>query len=271
MNAIHAPNRFGLLDGQRVLVIDDIDESRMLLVGFLQQQGCRVYVGKNGQDGVAKAQLIKPDLILMDIRMPVLDGITACRMLKADPATRHIPLIFLTAAAAPEERVTGLLAGAVDYVTKPFDFEEIRLRLCIHLKANAREREEPAPAPPDTPLAAAATAASRLDIVLFQTARAKLLENLAHAPSLAELAAAIGTYPRRLNTAFKQCAGVTVFDFLREERMKKAMELLAETDLEVQFISSQLGFGSAPNFSTAFRDRFGMSPRQFRSTSGRTT
>ena len=78
----------------------------------------------------------------------------------------------------------------------------------------------------------------------------------------------MGTNARRLNAAFKQCVGVTVFDFLREARMKEARRMLSETALDVQMISRELGYNSAANFSTAFRDRFGLSPSQFRQDAG---
>ncbi|MGC7405188.1 response regulator transcription factor [Pandoraea pneumonica] len=240
----------------------------MLLMDFLSQQGCRVYIAQDGRDGYTKARTVQPDLILMDIRMPVCDGLGACRLLKADPGTRHIPLIFLTAAALPGERVAGLTAGAVDYVTKPYDFEEVRLRLSIHLKASA-----PAPAAAPASLPAASIAAPEaplpvqahtLDAVLYRATRALLLGQLDVTPELAGLASAVGTNTRRLNLAFRRCVGVTVFDFLREERMKEARRLLAETSLDVQDIAAAVGFASAANFATAFRERFGMPPSGFR-------
>ncbi|VVE58833.1 Response regulator PleD [Pandoraea iniqua] len=274
------------LSGARVLVVDDNQEDRMLLMDFLSQQGCRVYIAQDGRDGYTKARTVQPDLILMDIRMPVCDGLGACRLLKADPGTRHIPLIFLTAAALPGERVAGLTAGAVDYVTKPYDFEEVRLRLSIHLKASL-----PAPATTSTTYATSATSATSssnatftpaapvaamapeaplpvqahtLDAVLYRATRALLLSQLDVTPELAGLANAVGTNTRRLNLAFRRCVGVTVFDFLREERMKEARRLLAETSLDVQDIASAVGFASAANFATAFRERFGMPPSGFR-------
>lgn len=251
------------LSGVRVLVVDDNQDDRMLLMDFLSQQGCRVYIAQDGRDGYTKARTVQPDLILMDIRMPVCDGLGACRLLKADPGTRHIPLIFLTAAALPGERVAGLSAGAVDYVTKPYDFEEVRLRLSIHLKAGA-----PAPLPGSTTEAGKApplpVQAHTLDAVLFRATRALLLDRLELTPELAGLASAVGTNTRRLNLAFRRCVGVTVFDFLREERMKEARRLLSETSLDVQDIAGAVGFASAANFATAFRERFGMPPSGFR-------
>lgn len=256
------------LSGVRVLVVDDNQEDRMLLMDFLSQQGCRVYIAQDGRDGYTKARTVQPDLILMDIRMPVCDGLGACRLLKADPGTRHIPLIFLTAAALPGERVAGLSAGAVDYVTKPYDFEEVRLRLSIHLKTTPST-----PAHGAAPTAAAADTDKHtplpvqphtLDAVLFRATRALLLDQLGTTPELAGLASAVGTNTRRLNLAFRRCVGVTVFDFLREERMKEARRLLSETSLDVQDIASAVGFASAANFATAFRERFGMPPSGFR-------
>ena len=251
------------LSGVRVLVVDDNQEDRMLLMDFLSQQGCRVYIAQDGRDGYTKARTVQPDLILMDIRMPVCDGLGACRLLKADPGTRHIPLIFLTAAALPGERVAGLSAGAVDYVTKPYDFEEVRLRLSIHLKATTPPPTQPATGDigQHSPLP---VQAHTLDAVLFRATRALLLDRLDTTPELAGLASAVGTNTRRLNLAFRRCVGVTVFDFLREERMKEARRLLSETSLDVQDIAGAVGFASAANFATAFRERFGMPPSGFR-------
>lgn len=250
--------------GQRILVVDDAEDERKLLANYLQQQGCRVYLARDGVDGVNKAQAVQPHLILMDVRMPVCDGVSACQALKRHPNTLHIPVIFLTGAAAPAERVQGLLVGAIDYITKPFNFEEVRLRLSIHLRPQT-------PAEPLMPSAQAASetpatpqAVSRFDRIVFESARLHLLKDLGAVPDLHSLAAAVGTNARRLNEAFKQCVGATVFEYLREERMKEAAQLLSETVLEIQDIANELGFTSGSNFAAAFRERFGMTPRAFR-------
>jgi DNA-binding response OmpR family regulator len=267
MNDAFFPLAPGQLAGLRVLVVEDRPEDRMLLVDFLTSQDCRVYVAEDGNDGYRKAQLVQPDIILMDVSMPVCDGLAACRLLKADQATRAIPVIFLTAACLPGERVAGLSAGAVDYVAKPFDFEEVRLRLLIHLRVAAT------PVPASTPAVAEASAedgtsaaatGATLDGVLFRAARKLLRERLDHTPELMALAQALNTNARRLNQAFRRCAGTTVFDFLREERMREARRLLCETSLDIQAISQAVGYGNRGNFSTAFRERFGMPPTALR-------
>lgn len=271
MNDAFFPLAPGQLAGLRVLVVEDRPEDRMLLVDFLTSQDCRVYVAEDGNDGYRKAQLVQPDIILMDVSMPVCDGLAACRLLKADQATRGIPIIFLTAACLPGERVAGLSAGAVDYVTKPFDFEEVRLRLLIHLRVASTSASAPAPASAPAVAEAsaqdgtsAAAAGATLDGVLFRAARKLLRERLDHTPELMALAQALNTNARRLNQAFRRCAGTTVFEFLREERMREARRLLCETSLDIQAISQAVGYGNRGNFSTAFRERFGMPPTALR-------
>ena len=264
MNDHSTPCSTGVLQGRRIMVVDDSVEERLLLATYLQQEGCRVYLAQDGLDGLRKIALANVDLVLMDVYMPVCDGLDACRILKADPRTSRIPVIFLTGAANPKDRVSGLLAGAVDYVCKPFVFDEVRLRLIIHLRA----RPASGPAQPDhasQPNSQGCGLSSPLDSILFQSARLKLLQQLDQAPDLAQLSNSLNTYTKRLNEAFRNCVGVTVFEYLREERMKKACELLTASSLKVQEIAPKLGFSSAANFATAFKDRFGLSPRDFRS------
>ena len=107
------PNRRRTSQSARILLVDDREEERKLLSDLLRLHGYRLHIGIDGNDAVEKARYILPDLILMDIYMPGCDGIAACRQIKADPRTASIPVIFLTAAALPEERVIGLSEGAV--------------------------------------------------------------------------------------------------------------------------------------------------------------
>lgn len=263
MNAEHTFFKLGALSGRRILIVDDQDNERQLLATYLEAQGCLIYLALNGQDALIKLPLARPDLVLMDVRMPICDGLTACRVMQNDPATRRIPVIFLSGAAQPDDRVEGLLAGAVDYITKPFNFEEVRLRLSMHLNHPG--------APGAQGLIETRTLqTSQLDELLFQTARLRLLQHLDSTPDLNELAEAVGTNARRLNKAFRNCVGVTVFDYLREERMKEARILLSETTNEVQEIGLAVGFSSGANFATAFRERFGLTPTVFRQTRDRT-
>ncbi len=253
------PNRRRTSQSARILLVDDREEERKLLSDLLRLHGYRLHIAIDGYDAVEKARYILPDLILMDIYMPGCDGIAACRQIKADPRTANIPVIFLTAAALPEERVTGLSEGAVDYITKPYHFEEVKLRITIHLARNGDEgRATPAPAAfGDHPV-------DSVEHRVFRAAQRLLLEDLAKTPELSTLARAVGTNTHNLNEAFRKFTGVTALRYLRETRMKEACCLLRNTNLDVQSVAIDLGYVSPANFSTAFRERFGMSPREFR-------
>lgn len=248
----------------RILLVDDSAEDRLLLVDFLRQQGYRLYVAEDGIDGYQKAIAIQPDLILLDVYMPRCDGLATCRRLKADEQTRPIPVIFLTAATLPQDRIAGLNEGAVDYVTKPFDFEEVKLRVGIHLNLARPSPLDTSPSTMASPAENIANHASHLDKILFASARKILHTQLNTPPNLAALAIAVSTNGRRLNEAFKSCVGVTVFDYLRELRLSESRRLLAESTLPIVNIAQHCGYSSQANFATAFRERFGLTPSEFR-------
>lgn len=247
----------------RILVVEDREEDRRLLVEYLRSLGHRLYAADNGRDGFELARALQPDLIIMDVSMPVCDGFACCRLLKAAPATASIPVIFLSAAVQPQERVQGLSEGAVDYINKPFNFDEVRLRVSIHLVVRRPLDAEPQAEEAPSGLLAEPNDRS-VEAAVFRAAQRRLLNNLMEVPDLEGLARAVGTNTKRLNEAFRKYAGTTVFDYLRELRMGEARRLLAETQLEIQTIASDLGYKNPANFSTAFRERFSVSPRQFR-------
>ncbi len=102
-----------------ILIIDDNTTNLGVAVDFLEREGFGIMVAKNGKNGVEKAQLGQPDIILLDVMMPGIDGFETCRRLKAKEATEDIPVIFITSLNDEEDKIKGFEAGAVDYVTKP--------------------------------------------------------------------------------------------------------------------------------------------------------
>jgi len=119
----------------RVLVIDDSESIHKLVIARLRPEGLEVIGEVDGERGIERAVADQPDLILLDIGLPNVDGFEVCRRLKEHPATRGIPVIFLTGTADTESKVRGLDLGAVDYVTKPFDQVELRARVRAALRA----------------------------------------------------------------------------------------------------------------------------------------
>jgi len=118
----------------RVLVIDDSDSIHKLVIARLRPEGLEVIGEFDGERGIERAVADQPDVILLDIGLPNVDGFEVCRRLKEHPSTRNIPIIFLTGTADTESKVRGLDLGAVDYVTKPFDQVELRARVRAALR-----------------------------------------------------------------------------------------------------------------------------------------
>jgi two-component system NtrC family sensor kinase len=123
-----------LNDNETILVIDDSPANLDFLYVILAHEGYQVLVESHGESALELVKNHLVDLILLDVVMPKISGFEMCNLLKAEPATRDVPIIFMTALSEPEEKVKGLSIGAVDYITKPFQEEEILARIKIHLK-----------------------------------------------------------------------------------------------------------------------------------------
>lgn len=128
-------------DKSRILIVDDIDENLKVLTDTLVQDGYHPLQAKSGERAIQIAQVALPDLILLDIRMPGMDGFQTIAALKADERTRNIPVIFISALNQVEDKVQGFAAGAVDYVSKPFQREEVLARVGTHLKLRMAQRQ----------------------------------------------------------------------------------------------------------------------------------
>lgn len=239
---------------RHILVIDDAPENIRELLMALRAQSWRVTLATTAQQGYQRAQSLLPDLILLDVRMPGMDGFALCRLLRELPRARETPILFLTSASSPEERLEGLNHGAVDYILKTCEPAELLARIQIHLRLS-RRAEVPDEAPAGTP--------SRDEVVL-RAAMRLIGKRLSSPFTLEEIAAAVGTYDKRLSSIFRQQLGMTVFAWIREERLRKSRELLLDTTLGMQEIAENIGFRSACNFTTAFRERLGVTPSQYR-------
>ena len=118
----------------RVLVVDDIEENLKVLSETLVQAGFKPLQAKSGERALQVAAAARPDLVLLDIKMPGMDGFETIRRLKEDPATAGIPVIFISALNQIEDKLRGFQAGAVDYVSKPFQREEVLARVGTHIR-----------------------------------------------------------------------------------------------------------------------------------------
>ncbi|MFT0545814.1 response regulator [Allopusillimonas ginsengisoli] len=300
MNVQHQPR-------SHILAIDDNPEQLRILVEMLRQNDYRISVAFDGAQGYARAQASLPDLILLDIRMPKMDGFAVARLLKADPKTRHIPILILTSSVELDQRLLGLRTGAVDYIVKPYAAEEVTERVKIHLELAQRVAAGDASNQPTAPtyknpaqdergmlafsglakvdsdliegqLAApnssktgepkSALEAINLerDRVLLRAASLIIFEHLMEPPRSYEIAEQLGVSERRLLRAFELRLDMTLADYIRQQRMMRAEQLLLHSSLSMVAIADEIGASSAANFSTAFKEYAGKTPSEFRKT-----
>ncbi|GAA4401025.1 hypothetical protein GCM10023187_14790 [Nibrella viscosa] len=242
-----------------VLVVEDNPELRMLLAQGLTAL-YRVLTAPNGREGWQRAQLDLPDIILSDVMMPDMDGYELCRLVKTAPETSHIAVILLTARAAPESRLEGLLQGADDYLAKPFHFAELQLRIRNILDRRQKLRDyfslplpvveaDGFPEPDEDPFL------NKLYTIIN--------ENLDSSGfGVEELAAAGGISRRTLNRKLTMLAGMSANDFIRRYRLKRAAELL-RSGCAVADTAYRVGFDNPSYFTSVFKDVYKKTPSDY--------
>ncbi|BAY26691.1 response regulator receiver signal transduction histidine kinase [Calothrix sp. NIES-2100] len=117
-----------------ILIVDDNQTNLKMLSNAISESGWEILVATDGESAIEQAEYAQPDLILLDVMMPGIDGFKTCQLLKKNQLTRDIPVIFLTALSDKFDKVQGLLIGGIDYITKPFQIEEVLARIQVHLK-----------------------------------------------------------------------------------------------------------------------------------------
>jgi len=129
------------LNGPSILVVDDTPANLQMLADMLKRRGYRARPVPNGRLALQAANADPPDLILLDINMPVMDGYQVCAELKKNPALAEIPVVFISAYGEPTDKVRAFEAGGVDYITKPFHVEEVEARVEVHLQLRQQQRD----------------------------------------------------------------------------------------------------------------------------------
>ncbi|MFZ0548757.1 MAG: response regulator, partial [Candidatus Promineifilaceae bacterium] len=133
-----------MLPGEKatILVVDDNVNNLRVISQYLENEGFEIMVAHNGKDALEKAILGRPELILLDVMMPQMDGFETCRRLKADEGTQNIPILFMTALDHVNDILNGFAAGGVDYITKPFQVDEVMARINTHLTLYRLQRQQ---------------------------------------------------------------------------------------------------------------------------------
>jgi CheY-like chemotaxis protein len=250
-------------------VVEDHDELRGYLRRHLEDH-YHVIEAPNGRAGLEQARRTVPDLILCDIMMPEMDGEELCRAIRSDPELDFLPVIMVTAKASRQSRLSALEGGADDYLVKPFDPEELRLRVGNALASRRRFAErlrangKAMPfVPIETPLAGShRDFSTSLDTMLRERMDDEDLDVDRMADALAMSRA---TLYRKCDEAF----GVSPKECLWTFRLRQAAHLLRRTDGTVSEVAYACGFKTVPHFTRRFRERFGSTPAAYRNREAR--
>ncbi len=244
----------------KVLVVEDNADLREFLVQNLAGT-YQVLEAKNGREGYQVALDESPDLILSDVMMPEMDGISLCRGLKTDPHTSHIPVILLTAKADQESKMTGLETGADDYLPKPFKLQELLLRVDNLIQQRRKLRERFSRQLTPNPKEIAVTSA---DERFLQKALALLETHMDNAAFDVELfGREIGMSRSQLHRKLTALTGHSTSDFIRTVRLKRALQLLEGDYGNISEIAYQVGFNSLTYFTKCFREQYGFPPSEY--------
>jgi ligand-binding sensor domain-containing protein/signal transduction histidine kinase/DNA-binding response OmpR family regulator len=243
-----------------ILLVEDNDDFRFYLKDNLRLH-YKVLEAANGKEGWQKALAHHPQLIVSDVSMPVMDGISFCRKIKADKRTGHIPVILLTALTAEEDQVKGLQTGANDYVTKPFNFEvlNIKIRNTLHLNnvlKNTYTKQIKVLAPE--------AAFESADEKLLQTIAVYLEENLTNSQlSVEELSRHVGMSRSTLYSRLLELTGQTPVEYIRSVKLEKAAVMLEKSDMNVAQVAYSAGFSTPNYFAKSFKAKYGLLPSEY--------
>ena len=246
------------------LIVDDNED----LVAFMKDSLSlyfRIQSASNGREAWQKIPELMPDVIVSDVMMPEMDGNELCRWVKTDKRTSDIPMILLTARQAVEDKVEGLTIGADDYVTKPFNVEILilRMRKLIDLSKKRKAKLLIDPEPSEI-------AITSLDEKLVENAIKYVEANIGRCDlSVEELSRGLGMSRVHLYKKLLQITGKTPIEFIRVIRLKRAAQMLRESQQNVSEIAYQLGFNNPKYFSKYFKDEFGVLPSVYQEREGR--
>ena len=248
-------------DLPEVLLIEDNADMRHYIKSQLLNE-YRVIDAKNGESGLRKAQSNVPDLIITDLMMPKMDGIALCKKLKTSIETSHIPVIMLTARAGVENKIEGLETGADDYLTKPFDTNEltVRVRNLIDQRKRLREhyRESAHTVFPEK------ITTTSLDRKFLEQVLELLEKEYTNADfGVPQMQQALAMSKTQLHRKLKALTNESPGELLRNFRLKRAAQLLSQKADTVTQIAYRVGFNNLSYFAKCFKALYGVSPSSY--------
>lgn len=261
----------------KVLLVDDSDDFREFMRDVLTDY--QVIEAVNGQDAWQKIIEVRPDVILSDVMMPVMDGIELCRMVKSNEETASIPFVMLTARLATDHQVEGLESGADDYIIKPFNIDMLNLRIRNLLgwaRRSARrsilDKDKEGKKDPSQPKERVIPKGELGDFEMTANDRKfladvdKYIKDMMGDPdtSVESMSAHLCMSRVQLYKRMVSLTGTTPSEYLRDKRIKRAEELIHSDELNISEIAYTVGFNNPRYFTKYFQETYGLTPSQYK-------
>jgi len=244
-----------------ILLVEDNPEIILHMQQRLQKS-YQIATAADGKEGWEKATELVPDLMISDVMMPEMDGFELCKKVKEDPRTSHIPILLLTARTREENRYRGLNLGADDYLTKPFKFDLLQLKINNILFTRQRLKAQFL----QTSLSVPKSVNPSNQDEAFLKKAAEVVE--AHLEDtqfgVEDFSKAFNMSRRNVLRKLKGVTGLSINEFIRHTRLKRAHELLMQGEVNVSEAAYAVGFTDPKYFSACFKKQYGVSPSEFR-------
>lgn len=245
-----------------VLLVEDNPEMRAYIRKHLAMH-FRLIEAADGEEGLELALQSTPDLVLSDVMMPKMNGYELCQQLKSHQQTSHIPILLLTAKSSQTEKLEGLELGADDYLSKPFDVQELTLRMLNLIKSRQLIQElyqskglQKVICNPELP---------KRETTFLDTLQSYVEDNISNADiQVSHMADAVFMSERSLNRKLKALTGETPKKMLMVIRLEYAAKLLTNTDESITEVGYRSGFGDASHFTRSFKAQYKVTPSQYR-------
>jgi len=247
---------------RRIVIADDDSEICTYLTDELADE-YTVFAYANGEEAYKGIVKEKPDLVVSDVMMPVMDGMTLCRKMRANPLVNHIPIILLTAKTEESSNALGLELGADAYITKPFNIDILSKTIKSLIKNRDIIRNNESEQQYQEEFISKITI-KPADVKLLEKVHVLINKHIANPDlSVEMIATEIGISRVHLHRKLKELTNSTTRDLIRTIRLKQAAELLATKGLTVSEVAFATGFANVNNFSVSFKELYGLSPARY--------
>jgi len=253
------------IEKQIVLIVDDHEEMRQFVAEIFVDK-FQILHAERGEDALEMAMTYLPDVVITDWMMPGMSGVNFCRALRQNSKTNHIPILILTSKSTQDSQIEGMLAGADDFVSKPFNADILEIRVNKLLETKERLRKNLQQQLVQKELSSSSVLV--FEDSLLQKATQVVIENMSNPEfDVEDLEKSLDMSKMQLYRKLKNLTSFAGNEFIRSIRLREAKSLLESSNFNISEIAYQVGFNDPAYFTRTFKKQYGKSPKEFQSNS----